>query len=231
MSADLHHLAAAYALDALDEVERRRFESHYPTCEICSSEVAEFRDVAAALAQAASVPPPAGLKSAVMREIATTRQLSPLVTTTKRGPNLSRRMVLAAAAALVLLAGVLVVTLPDSQTDATNEVVQATDAIVTPLDPLTGLEGNLQVIWSNELDQVVVVGSRLDDLDAQLAYALWFLLDDGSVAPAALFRPEGGSVSEVFDIDDLDTTGWGITIEPAGGSDQPTTDVIYAGTL
>lgn len=231
MSADLHHLAAAYALDALDEVERRRFESHYPTCDICSAEVAEFRTVAAALAGSTASPAPAGLKAAVMNEITQTRQLSPLVTTGSRRPGISRRMLFAAAAALVLLGGVLAVTLPDSQSGATDEVVQASDRVVTSLDPLTGLDGNLQVIWSDELDQLVVVGTRLEDLDSELAYALWFLLDDGGVAPAALFRPEDGAISQVFDVDDLDTMGWGITIEPAAGSPQPTTDVIYAGTF
>ena len=60
MTDDLHHLAAAYALDALDESQRAEFEAHYPTCEICSAEVAEFRDVAATLAAAEAVEPPPG---------------------------------------------------------------------------------------------------------------------------------------------------------------------------
>jgi len=30
MSDDLHALAAVHALDALDPLERRRFEAHYP---------------------------------------------------------------------------------------------------------------------------------------------------------------------------------------------------------
>ena len=42
MNADLHHLAAAYALDALDDIERHEFERHYPTCDICSGEVEEL---------------------------------------------------------------------------------------------------------------------------------------------------------------------------------------------
>ena len=85
-------------------------------------------------------------------------------------------------------------------------------------------------MWADDLDQVAIVGSSLRDLDSGKAYALWFVLDDG-VAPAGLFRPEEGSVSAVLDIDNLDSTTWAITIEPAGGSDQPTTKIIFSGTL
>ena len=139
-------------------------------------------------------------------------------------------MLFAAAAALLVLGGVIVATLPGSNSDPTTEVVDSLDAVVTSLDPLTGLDGSLQVIWSDELDKVAVVGSRLDDPGIDKAYALWFLVDDG-VVPAGLFRPQDGSVNEVLDIDDLDTNGWGITIEPAEGSAQPTTEVIFAGTI
>lgn len=231
MSADLHHLAAAYALDALDEFERRQFEAHYPTCDVCSAEVAEFRAVATHLAASAATPAPAGLKASVMDEISRTRQLSPIVAEAPRPVSgLTRRMLFAAAAALVLLGGVLAVTLPGGDSSRSDEVVNSADAVVTSLDALTGLDGDLQVVWSDELDQVVVIGSSLEDLSADQAYALWFLLDDG-VAPAGLFQAQNGTVSTVIDVDDLDVTGWGITVEPAEGSPQPTTDVIYAGTF
>ena len=41
---DIHQLAAAYALDAVDERERAEFEAHYPTCPVCRPEVAGFRE-------------------------------------------------------------------------------------------------------------------------------------------------------------------------------------------
>ena len=48
---DIHHLSAAYALDALDERERVAFEAHYPSCEVCRGDVQAFR---ATLAQVAA---------------------------------------------------------------------------------------------------------------------------------------------------------------------------------
>ena len=71
MTQDLHHLAAAYALDALEPDERAAFEAHYPSCEICSREVVEFRQTAAVLAAQTATPPPADLRAAVMAEVRT----------------------------------------------------------------------------------------------------------------------------------------------------------------
>jgi len=233
MTQDLHHLAAAYALDAIDHDERSDFEAHYPNCGICQQEVAEFREVAAQLASSTPANPPASLKANILSEIQQTRQLSPITPVTELRPLRWPQVVLATAAALVLFVGGAVsATRLGNKPDQTNELVSATDLTVTTLSPL-GEDplGNLQVLWSDDLKQAIVVGSDLQPIADDRAYALWFLLEDG-VAPAGLFRPESnGSVGTILELDDLDTTGWGITIEPATGSPQPTTDVIYAGTL
>ena len=46
----VHDLVAAYALDALDDSERREFEEHLATCEDCSTELAGLQNAATALA-------------------------------------------------------------------------------------------------------------------------------------------------------------------------------------
>ena len=58
MSSDPHDLLAAYALDALDDDERERFERHLPDCEECSEQLALLREPVAALAYAAEGPVP-----------------------------------------------------------------------------------------------------------------------------------------------------------------------------
>ena len=62
MEADaLHDLTAAYALDALDPEDARRYEAHLAHCSRCHDELAELSEAAGALAYAteASAPPPA----------------------------------------------------------------------------------------------------------------------------------------------------------------------------
>lgn len=236
---DLHHLAAAYSLDALDGDERRAFEAHYPSCEICSREVIEFRETAAVLANETALPPPVALKSAIMAEVAATRQLPPVVAdqvTTITGRRDRRRewgrTVVATAAAVVLaVVGTVAVIgltagLGGSGTDEVGDLLAAPDAAVASLE---GEGGVLRVVWSPSRDQVAVVGDGVAGAGPGRTYALWFLGPDGA-APAGLFRPDsGGIVRTVLTVADADPDAWGVTIEPDGGSPQPTTEVLFSG--
>ena len=86
-------------------------------------------------------------------------------------------------------------------------------------------------MWSDELDQVAIFGNELAVTGEAKTYELWFVEDDG-VVRAALFDPAtDGSIRIVLDIDDISPIGWGVTIEPAGGSDQPTGEILYFGTF
>ena len=55
---------------------------------------------------------------------------------------------------------------------------------------------------------------------------MWLAGDDG-VRAVGLFRPDGdGRVEIGFDDTDPDGLGLGITIEPAGGSAEPTLPIV-----
>ena len=232
MSHDLHHLAAAYTLDALDADERAAFEAHYPSCEICAAEVADFRETAAVLAADVATPPPGDLKASVMAEVAQTRQLSPRrgeVVALDRARARRRRVVQAigaAAAAVLLVVATAVVTGRDG--DDFGPLLEAVDASFVTLE---GDTGSIEAIWSDELDQVLVQATGLADPGQGFTYALWSLRD-GSATAAGLFMPDAdGSLAEVIDVDDLDPAAWGVTIEPDGGSPQPTGEVLFLGEV
>ena len=76
---DLHKLTGAYAVDALDELERARFEQHLTECDDCRAEVAELRETAAQLAHGVATPPPASLRESVLAGISQVRPLPPEV--------------------------------------------------------------------------------------------------------------------------------------------------------
>lgn len=64
---ELEELYPAYVLDAVDDADRRRIEQHLPQCVKCTGVVASYRPVAEALASAVPpVDPPADLKSRVL---------------------------------------------------------------------------------------------------------------------------------------------------------------------
>ena len=71
---DVHDLTPAYALHALDEGERGRYEEHLPRCERCREELALLTESAAALAWAVEAPaPPPALRTRILDAAAAER--------------------------------------------------------------------------------------------------------------------------------------------------------------
>ncbi len=69
--------AAPYALGALDENERASFEAHLSTCDVCTAEVRELRNVAGLLATAApDVAPPPRLRERILADARAVRPIS-----------------------------------------------------------------------------------------------------------------------------------------------------------
>jgi anti-sigma-K factor RskA len=78
MDDQLHLLTGAYALNALDDDERRRFERTLPFGDPTAEEARELAETAALLAAATTpVAPPPGLKARLMAQVAVTPQLTP----------------------------------------------------------------------------------------------------------------------------------------------------------
>ena len=68
----VHELAGAYALDALDDAERERYERHLRGCPACAEDVRRMTSTATALAMAVAAEPPAGLRERVLAAAAPT---------------------------------------------------------------------------------------------------------------------------------------------------------------
>lgn len=237
---DLHALTGAYALGALSEDEAGAFESHLAVCEVCAQEVRELTATAARLGLAASAIPPPGLKQEVIARISTIRQLPPKVAgeETPAVPVMGRlrrvrRLVLAACLCAVAGLGGVTIWQHDQAQDARQRAEQATQRtqqlaeILTAPDARTasarfgdGATGT--VVVSAGQDKASFFATGLPDPPSGRTYQLWFS-DDGSMRPAGLMRHDGalvmtGNVG--------DAKGMGVTLEPAGGSQQPTTQPL-----
>ncbi len=249
---ELHQLAGAYALDALEPDEAAAFEAHLPACSSCATTVMEFERTAGELGEVGRRQPPASLKARIMADIATTPQLSSAGaersgvdgTAPTASPSLpaqhvdelARRrrplmpVVAAFAAALFVVVGVVATfALPDGKS-ASEELIAAPDAVTLQLEPTEAGPSNItvEVVWSQEQDRALVKANGLADPGEGMDYQLWFVVPDG-VAPAGLFSPEDGVVEALLDLDDVEGLGWGISIEPDAGSDQPTSEVLFLG--
>lgn len=239
---EFHALSGSYAVNALDDIERAQFERHLSECESCVVEVSEFRETATLLAADALSAPPAGLRDRLLAEISTVRPLPPQVepsgVTTLRsdragGHRAERRspwtMLVAAAAAVVLLgAGGTVIwnqfTAEDSQViSAADQVLQATDAQEATVELLEGAEATL--VRSESLGQAVLVTKALPAAPSGMAYQMW-LLTDGTSPSSAGMLAAAANQTILLKGDAAKATAAAITIEPAGGSNQPTSEPI-----
>jgi len=107
--ADVHTLTGAHVCDALGKDERVAFEVQMDQCPECAAEVRELREVAAIMATAVTLQPPASLQNSLDTRIRITRQLPPATdpAAARPTPRDGRRRLRAAwsiAAALALLA-------------------------------------------------------------------------------------------------------------------------------
>ena len=235
---DLHHLAAAYALDALDPDERIAFEAHYHDCHVCSHDVRDFRSTLAAIGELSVTTAPADLKARVLEHVAATRQLSPRVATRTLASAPTRRpSLLAAAAALVLLVGATAFMVgrgsqsDDAFASQLEQVLAEPDARIVDLTATSATTtGHIRVAWSATTGQAVVSGDGLSSPSDGSVYELWLIDDSGPVPTEMLDAAAGGEVRRV-----LTMTGtpikWGITIEPEAGSASPTGEILFLGDV
>jgi len=237
MTHDPHDLTGAYALGSLDDTETRRFERHMDGCPACAEEVRSFRETTARLAHATAWPAPAALHDQVFAEIAHTRQLPPRQQT--RLPSFRPDIVawaLAAACLVIALALGVVVQRSDDRADriaALNRdittVLTAPDARLAPQE--TGPKGTMTVIASRSANKAVVTTSHLAAAPAGKTYQLWFM-GAGRPRPVATMSPSARTETTSTVAGGLDGAQQvGVTIEPAGGSPQPTTDAILTFAL
>jgi len=270
MSADIHSLVGAYAVDAVDEAERAAFELHLAECAECRAEVASLRAVTDDLSLLAEAAPPASLKQSVLAGIATIRPEPPVVrptaaeselrseptpeptpgstagatpdaTTEPTGRQASEATVvrlsswrrkpttwLAAAAAAVAIAVGGLVWSPwsgqDQQLSQTQQVVAAKDA---QRFEKTVDGARATIVRSPSLGKAVLIADNMPSAPDGKDFQLWLQRPDGSMVSAGLM-PHGHSdtVTVMLEGDATTATGAGITLEPAGGSTQPTSNPV-----
>ena len=233
---DLHKLTGAYALDALDDLERARFEQHLAECEDCRAEVSELRETAALLAETTAVEAPASLRSSVLAGISQVRPLPPEVTATTTPIDVrseqpaGRRgwMPFLVAAALALVVGIGAAVTQPWQSDevpqltAAEQVLQAPDAEEVFLD--LGEAGRATVVRSKSEDRAVIRTEDMVSAPDGKAYELWFI--SGDEFTSAGLMPDAPDQTVVLDGSAAQAAAVGITVEPAEGSEQPTSDPI-----
>ncbi|MFI7120307.1 anti-sigma factor domain-containing protein [Amycolatopsis sp. NPDC049868] len=225
MTAELHTLTGAYAVDAVPAEEAAAFERHLRGCPACGQEVRELRETAARLGRALATAPPPRLREATLRRVAHTRQWPPSVA--RRGEAAKIRFTLWGAAAAAV--GALVFGLVTATTDPAPQQPTAVDAVLAAPDASTAKSaerGTTTVVTSRSQGKIVVMAGELPPLAAGKAYQVW-LIGASGVHSAGLLAPDGPHRTQPVLADlpgGIDRVG--ITAEPAGGSPAPTVPAV-----
>lgn len=138
-----------------------------------------------------------------------------------------------AAALMLIIGGVLVgrVTAPDTGAPVASQLEQDTSAVLSAPDMQLRQDalgdGNVTVAASRESNKAVVFADGLPPTPTGQTYQMWLLGESHDPTSVGLMQGDPGR--QVIALDDLTGSNQlGITIEPDGGSPQPTSEVITA---
>jgi len=237
---EAHTLAGPYAMDAISEPDRVRFERHLAGCDECRREVAGLREATARLAAATAASPPPAMKERVMAAVAATRQQPPLApppTASRPWPARRRvriRLALAAAAAAVAGVAVFLGVSNGSMQDQLNRdqaSSQQVAAVLTARDATmkTGAVrggGTVTIVMSHSMRELVFTAADLRALPAAWGYELWLAGPAGDRPVVMLPAGRHGMAGPVVASGLRPGDHLVLTAEPAGGASRPTTPMM-----
>lgn len=245
MADDDHDLLPAFALDAVDDVDRHTVERLLAADPDARRELDEYREVVAAFT--VDERPPSSLRDQVLTRVAAdatprtetasaTGALQPSrpVARTSHRPvahPLRRRLAALGVAAAVVVAVAVPTTIAIQSQQAQRELQAEADTIAQMLaDPdarvLTAeMAGGGEVSALVSAGYVMLAASGMADPGEEQDYQLWAISGD-TISSAGLIHPTDGSASALLEAPPGTTLA--VTLEPAGGSEQPTSEPLVA---
>jgi len=204
------------------------------------------------------IAPPASLKADLFAKLASTPQLPPLdepapasvapapaeapaapespAQLKSRSRWFSRPIAIAAAAAaaVVLFVGGTFLgsalsggdSFQEQQASALAAINAAPDAQRATADVEGG--GTATLVWSGQLGQSALVAKNLPSLPNDKTYELWYIRDGKATAAGTMMPGNAPATWRVLDGKMAAGDTVGVTVEPRGGSTQPTTNPIVA---
>lgn len=244
-------LLGAWALNAVDDLERAAVERAIANDPQLAAEARELRETASRIAEAEAVPPPEHLREAVVNRIKDTAQYAPRRTNgsaalqedtggSSRRHRRGRWQRIAAAAA-VLIAIAVPTAIAIDQADRADQAQQLAqqaqedaglaqyqadqiaEALTDPGAQMVGEDlpdGSRTVAVLGE-NAALFTARGMTELHEQ-DYQLWVIDDEQAISAGVLTWENGRLTGHVEDFPE--DAALAVTAEPAGGSEQPTSD-------
>ena len=234
-------LRDAYVLGALPEAERRSFEDNLAAHPEWQAEIEDLGAVAGLLAfSPQELEPSRELRGRVMEVVeaeAEPRRARHRSTLARFGHYLSVRS-LALGAAVLLVIGLLSwnVLLQDQIQDLQGQVADARDQQQLQQTQTIALEGtwadqgaNAEVA-SIHKNQIILVAKNMPSVPEDRTCQIWVIKGDVP-QPSGLFQPDGNMTATPITNSISQADVIAVTVEPAGGSEEPTSDPVLLAEL
>lgn len=242
---EIEDLLGAHALGALSEPEARKVEAHLRVCQACAARLAEYERVAAGLLHLSpSVDPPAELRDAVLASLDKVSTAGELAHPRDRtGRRLSWAAGLAGA---VLIALNMVQLYRGAQLEAQLGSILGQQQAMQTAQALRSYPSSQSVVvqsgdvrgtflYDADLPLAVLYVWGLQDPGPRHSYQAWLIAPDGERTSGGLLElpRDQGFASFVVDapLPMREYVGFGVTLEPAGGSPRPTGPRILGADL
>jgi anti-sigma-K factor RskA len=247
---DPHTLAGAYALSALGDADRARFERHLSGCPSCAQEARGLQEATSRLADTLAIQPPDGMRERVMAAAARTRQNPPVTEPARAawparvglpgqavwrvwGARRGRRwgiLIAGGSLAIVLALGGLAFH-TEQQLNQMRDRSRAIAAVLNEPDaammtvPAT-TRGSATIVMSHQARALVFTAARLPALPSSQRYELWLMGPDGLRAAGMLPQPRAGMTAPVIVSGLRSGDEFAVSAEPVGGTSHPTSRMI-----
>lgn len=235
LSTEDHELLTGLALEAFDSPEEReRAEKLASSNEQAAQWLRGYRETLARLDRATAVEPPAQLRKNLFAELPEQASPAPISLSERREQkrrSMPRYGWLAAAAAAVVLAAVpSAIAVNQHQRAITaesenNELLSVLDGQQVKVVNAQMPDGNGAMTLLASSKGTVVLGHDLPAMDQEHDYQLWTIAAGGTPVPSDVV-PHGDWSAQLPALPEGTTIA--LTVEPAGGSQAPTTDPVMA---
>lgn len=227
-----HELTAAYALNALDEDERRSYEEHLRTCEQCRRELRRLQEASGALAYGArSATPRPELRDQLLAQAAAERARATVVPLRRRMVIPALGAVTAAAVAAAAALAIWTVSLSDSLDDERAARADTSALLALAASPdatrvrLDGAAGTLVVAPDGDAALFV---TGLPEAPEGTAYAVWIVAGEPRLAGTL----GGGAATAVHLSQRVPPAATvAVTLEPDEDIVVPTSDPLFSATV
>ncbi|MDI9951730.1 anti-sigma factor [Rhodococcus sp. NM-2] len=231
MNDELVGMAYPYALDALDDSERRELDTDLATTDedtrsTFTDEVRRIREAFAVVSAVGAVDPPPRVRTRVLDEVRQSAS-GPTSLTERRTRRRRWQVAVAAAAAVGVLAGGTVIVRQLTEGPAPTVAEQVLDASdVHSSTSAIAAGGSATANYSKSQDAVVFVLDGVAPPSADTVYQLWLMPASGDApVPAGTLSPGEVQPTTTIVLDDVGSMSkLAVTVEPPGGSPQPTSE-------